>query len=858
MAGQVEPMLEREMDECLEGIFQSRDMHDLVILSVNMQSHSDCPRDTQTSSQVLSQLTGMAPRPDVVCVQDGLEGMDILSSAGYRRVASSTSQAKPLRDMVYGSEEALITVPEGHRDRFVVNELYVRADSSNWEVVDSGLQQISSELMLNHSESVPQAGSGDRSGLVAMSGGGYGSRRYWPLAPRSVVWSRLRRRGRPVGPNAFVYCTRFSGGRADERLLQPAQLGEEGKRQADRTVGLFAGRARPHPADVGVVIADLGTSSSSSAPVTPPPERSAPAMAFGAAGWSLSHIALKGYRLDKPASNMCVATNLPVNTRTQAVTASGWQGQAWPRFADAGVAKATVRLHMPAETAGLAGTPQGPSPLAALAGALIPARGAAMQGTSPRDQLLAAAAAAAAEDPLEARGVHVGPESRYSSLRQEHRELVQEHRAEEGSSEALQALLSSEMVELRDSCQEKGQAIGVLTSRLSETAEAVTAELQSAALLRKELEDELADEQQVRMELEASCKAEEAEAEAKEKASEQQLAAMLKVRDTLEAQIRTSLQIQANLRDQIDGEKSGCSELEVAGERELVAWREHNARIRGEMEERGEATEREVERLRQESQEYCMEEAELESQLESLREAQEKERQDLQAEAMLWHYEVMTLSARVEDVNEETREGQALCQRLADETAEVRAEKQALEEEIAEEESRRSCGEKEFENVELQTRELHDELSQLRDAIVRCRRDDEHEKLIQERDEVRREVQAEAHMKAMLESEIEAAQRSSIFPWCRRRQPPPPSPARGASSPGHKAQMPRPNGPPRQGGGPANGIPGPQRAMGPGGGPPPQRIPPTAGGYGGAPVRPPPQQPMRPPPNGRRDLEPMI
>lgn len=55
-------------------------------------------------------------------------------------------------------------------------------------------------------------------------------------------------------------------------------------------------------------------------------------------------------------------------------------------------------------------------------------------------------------------------------------------------------------------------------------------------------------------------------------AADQQLASMVNVRDSLKTQLRSALKVQTELREHIAAEREGRAELEVAGERELVAW----------------------------------------------------------------------------------------------------------------------------------------------------------------------------------------------------------------------------------------------------------------------------------------------
>lgn len=133
--------LEREWDECIEGMLNKRDAeHSLVIVTMNLRRYASVPRDWQAVHRELSRI--LVDAPDVVCLQEGLEGMDILSQVGYKRIASSVLRAQALRDAVYGSTVELNTCSGSYHGRLLVNELYIKAAGSNWEAIDSGAAQI--------------------------------------------------------------------------------------------------------------------------------------------------------------------------------------------------------------------------------------------------------------------------------------------------------------------------------------------------------------------------------------------------------------------------------------------------------------------------------------------------------------------------------------------------------------------------------------------------------------------------------------------------------------------------------------------------------------------------------------------
>ena len=178
----------------------------LVVLTMNLRRYASVPRDWQvplctyvcTCVRMYVCVCVCLPReavhrevsrvladaPDVLCLQEGLEGMDIVSQIGYKRIASSVLRAQALRDAVYQSPLELNTCSSSSHGRLLVNELYIRS-GSNWEApssrvkkigkgghgqaIDSGAAQISSDMMLEFE--------GDRS-----QGGGT-----WPLATRCVA-----------------------------------------------------------------------------------------------------------------------------------------------------------------------------------------------------------------------------------------------------------------------------------------------------------------------------------------------------------------------------------------------------------------------------------------------------------------------------------------------------------------------------------------------------------------------------------------------------------------------------------------------------------------------------------------------
>lgn len=753
-------------------------------MTINFRHYSDYPRGPDVGRKVLAQLTAAAPQPDVICVQEGLDGVDVLRNLGYKRASSTGGQARILRDMVYGSQEVLTTADEENLDKLVVNEIYVRGERATWDVIEVGATQISSDQILEKDNN-------DSMGVECV---------FWPLAVRALAWVKLRNRG-PGNSTALVMCTNLTGGTFEDQFFLK-QLSQERVLQVDKALRVLGGHGG---CDAVVLAGDLGITLPERAPQEAVRMRLSALMSQPGsqaelditreglrheeverryrayASSALTALKSRGFNVTACGTGDAghVATIKTEGIMPQAVSVAGWR-----RPGSEGVGKVLLSIHHADATGALANGGNGANGL-----------------------------------------------GRCESLRREHRALVREHQGEQVASEQLQARLTCEMDELRDSCNEKGQAISLLTSRLSDTATAVKEELRTAAQLRYELETELAAEEARRIELEATLGHDEKDAEAKVAAAEQQLASMTGVRESLEAQIRTSLQIQAELHDHIAAERSGRAELEVAGQRELSAWKEHNSKVHEEIQDRLEAersevdtwraaTARDVSRLREESAQFTGEEAVLLSQLATLRESQGRDRARLHSEAAMWHHEVAELRRRVERVDEECRESGDFAQALNEERVAAASEKRELEDELNACAEKRRCSDNDLAQTEHESQELKEELERLRNSVARCRDDPEHARLCEERDEIQAEIQAEAEHKELLEDELAAASRG----WCRRRNPesqqrkplpPPAGPPPGQTQRRERGGSAAPGGPPRRerGGAAATAAPSPGQSQ---------------------------------------------
>lgn len=205
---------------------------DLVVMTLNLHHLLSFPSDERLGRTRLREITSALPPPDVVCVQEGLEGSDLLSQIGYTKLISSAVKAQPVREMLYGHPGAVAAVPASPREKLSVNELYIRAQGTEWEVVETGVEQVSSDLMLS-------------GGDAGVSG---------PLAVRSVVWARLRPKSSPEGPFIMVLNTQISGGGFEDQFFV-RQLAQERHLQIQRILELFDGRASE--SDLGILVADL-------------------------------------------------------------------------------------------------------------------------------------------------------------------------------------------------------------------------------------------------------------------------------------------------------------------------------------------------------------------------------------------------------------------------------------------------------------------------------------------------------------------------------------------------------------------------------------------------------------------------
>lgn len=345
-----------------------------------------------------------------------------------------------------------------------------------------------------------------------------------------------------------------------------------------------------------------------------------------------------------------------------------------------------------------------------------------------------------------AAAVKVGA-NRRMRLRCEQEDLMNELHCERQAAEELQTELSSEMRELRDRCHEQGQTVGLLTQRLADARSAIAAELQDAAAERAALGAELSEESQ-RNRLQAAMVHEEAEATSRVEAYEQQLASMVAVRDSLQAQLEAALKVQTELREHLAAERDGRAELEVAGEREMLAWEKNKEMMHSPGAE-----------------------------LQSVRDAQTKLQQHLNAEAVLCEREAAALRDRMEELEEEMQAAEESKQRCTVALGAAGCEWTLLHEEAAEAEQAASVRSAELERITRQAREIQAQVHGVKEDILQCRQDHTALELKQERDFLHEEVQQEALRQEDLYLELDEARRSrSLFQCLFPRKPPPQPP----------------------------------------------------------------------------------
>lgn len=207
----------------------------LVVMTLNLQYYSSYPDDRMAAAHRLREATGGPNPPDVICVQEGVKDVDVLSAAGFELCVCAGREhlAQSVSDMVYGDAGTLRTCKEALHSALLCNQIYIRR-GSGWEVEARGAERVSSDMWL----------------------AGGGGRAQGPLAMRSMAWARLRCTG-TTGPAVVVMCTHLTGGRFEDQYFAQ-QLAQERRRQVERCARFFAEqRPRRSDDDVGILVGDF-------------------------------------------------------------------------------------------------------------------------------------------------------------------------------------------------------------------------------------------------------------------------------------------------------------------------------------------------------------------------------------------------------------------------------------------------------------------------------------------------------------------------------------------------------------------------------------------------------------------------
>lgn len=758
-----------EVDNVLEGLRQhsATSLHDLTILTLNLHCYAGYPRDPAAGQRRLTEMLGSTP-PDVICIQEGLEGTRVLEKVGYRRVVSSGDSADvalPMKEAVYHDPSVLEAVNEVDHGRLMVNEIYVRSADSSWEPVEWNAKKISSDMSLT-------------SHIV-----GDGPRSLKKLANRSVVWVKLARRERPEGPYAFVMNAQITGGeREDVFFVQ--HLADERRSQLEAVVSAYKEKAGPE--DIGILAGSLAATTETAPPEplsayfasaietsrqvqtdaeeAPIPREglkesfktyiSAPFGVLREHGWHLayneSHVGATD-DLGRLVDHMATSRLVPRVVAEPFTTTNPREGYGFDfslvttdvPLADHNAVKATFGIAYP--------THRGPS----YQDAMLARYDYSSKFFDGKTSFAGSNWSPAdfehfAQRPL---GANLLDDiAQRSFLERVNEDLRMQSLEEQEATEKLQAELSTEMGQLRYSCKEEGQTIASITQKLADAQRDITAQLHDARNARAELEHELESERAANAQLEASHAAEHVEVENKIEMAEQQLAMMHDVRGSLEAQIRTSEQFQSELHDYIGKEKDARRKLEDAGTRELETWKRENDRLHNELSSRiavekaevdtwRSQTCKEITRLQEESRQNTQEASELRAMITKQKKQHHEVRSKLQEEAVAWHNEAEELRVRCREVDEqcemekeaaerhreemdEYREARAECQKrfakVEVEERDARHEKKALEKRVQDNEKHRADQE---DDIRSEKKEKEDLVQDLKNRLQEAGRE---------------------------------------------------------------------------------------------------------------------------------------
>lgn len=207
------------------------------MMTFNVQYFASYPKDEDAAGARLREVTEGPDAPDIICVQEGIASIDVLSQVGYVKLVCSTDygHAQSVNDMVYHHEATLNACDEAIHDEFLCNQLFLRQGSS-WTVMRTGAIKISSDLHLDGSD----------------------GRTAGKLAARSMVWASLKQAG--SGPTVYVMCTHITGGRFEDQYFVQ-QLAHERKEQVRKVLKFFETRRTPASDDIGIMVGDFNATS---------------------------------------------------------------------------------------------------------------------------------------------------------------------------------------------------------------------------------------------------------------------------------------------------------------------------------------------------------------------------------------------------------------------------------------------------------------------------------------------------------------------------------------------------------------------------------------------------------------------
>merc|ERR1740123_1360684 len=113
-------------------------------MTLNFQYFASYPKDLQAAQEKLSQILSEPSSPDVICVQQGLAGRDVLCESGFKLCvcAARCGFAQSVCDMVYGDVPRLKACDPQIHNELLCNQIYIRA-KSDWAILDQGATKTS-------------------------------------------------------------------------------------------------------------------------------------------------------------------------------------------------------------------------------------------------------------------------------------------------------------------------------------------------------------------------------------------------------------------------------------------------------------------------------------------------------------------------------------------------------------------------------------------------------------------------------------------------------------------------------------------------------------------------------------------